>query len=232
MRVVLITKGCEIIEGKITVKSLDELYKKCGYKTNKDFKKINTWKVGASFYSIYGKDKGRHNNENKYELPPPVDNTLLFGKLLCIKHSGPLISMSNVMPLTKANWEEVYEKLFGGFEDLGDEDSYSEEEEIPEHLKTKDGYLKDGFVVSDESNNDSEYTVESDENNSEDEFDYDDEEFVEENSEEEYDNNEKDNSENEDKSSDDSEEEYSEEDSDDNEYYDDNSELSEEEYHE
>ena len=37
-----------------------------------------------------------------------------------------------------------------GFEDLGESDSFSEEEVIPKELQTKDGYLKDGFVVDDD----------------------------------------------------------------------------------
>jgi hypothetical protein len=48
-------------------------------------------------------------------------------------------------------WEKIYEKLFGGFEDLGDEDEYSEDElaNVDPSLLTSHGYLKDDFVVSD-----------------------------------------------------------------------------------
>ena len=52
-------------------------------------------------------------------------------------------------------WEKLYEKLFGGFEDLTatqqeDEEEADELENIPEDKKTKEGgYLKDGFVVDD-----------------------------------------------------------------------------------
>jgi len=46
----------------------------------------------------------------------------------------------------------MYEKLFGGFEDLTmtaieDENEIDELENIPKEKKTKNGYLKDGFVV-------------------------------------------------------------------------------------
>ena len=48
----------------------------------------------------------------------------------------------------------MYEKLYGGFEDLSklaleDENEEDELDSIPAHLKTKEGYLKDGFVVDD-----------------------------------------------------------------------------------
>jgi len=53
--------------------------------------------------------------------------------------------------LTKETWLKVYEQLFGGFEDIGDEDEYSEDEleNVDPSLLTAHGYLKDDFVVSD-----------------------------------------------------------------------------------
>jgi hypothetical protein len=50
-------------------------------------------------------------------------------------------------------WNKLYEKLFGGFEDLAvigadDDDEEDELENVPKKLKTKKGgYLKDGFVI-------------------------------------------------------------------------------------
>jgi hypothetical protein len=50
-------------------------------------------------------------------------------------------------------WNKIYEKLFGGFEDLAvtcaeDEEEEDELENVPKNMKTKKGgYLKDGFVV-------------------------------------------------------------------------------------
>ena len=61
--------------------------------------------------------------------------------------------------LTKKEWEEVYNRLFGGFEELDesddDDDISSIEEDIPEIL-TKEGYIKDGFIVDDNSESGSE----------------------------------------------------------------------------
>ena len=67
----------------------------------------------------------------------------------------------------------MYEKLFGGFEDLAATAKEDEEEEdeldgIPASKKTKHGYLKDGFVVDSsdtesESESDSEDEDESEE---------------------------------------------------------------------
>ena len=71
---------------------------------------------------------------------------------------------TQVFDLTVAEWEKCYEKLFGGFEELGEDDSYSSEEEIPEHLKTKEGYSKeDGFIVDSDDEDDGDYIPEDDE---------------------------------------------------------------------
>ncbi len=54
-------------------------------------------------------------------------------------------------------WDKMYEKLFGGFEDLAltsVEDDAEEDElaNVPDENKTKDGYLKDNFVVDSDDN--------------------------------------------------------------------------------
>jgi hypothetical protein len=69
----------------------------------------------------------------------------------------------NIIDLTTEVWEKVYEFLFGGFEDLDSEEEASEDEleQIPDELKTKTGYLKDGFVVSTDSDK-SETSVDED----------------------------------------------------------------------
>jgi hypothetical protein len=58
--------------------------------------------------------------------------------------------------LDKELWSKIYEKLFGGFEDLAQtaEEDDAEEDEldaVPDIKKTKNGYLKDGFVVDSSS---------------------------------------------------------------------------------
>jgi hypothetical protein len=57
--------------------------------------------------------------------------------------------------LHQEEWEHYYEHLFGGFEDLtqlAKEDENEEDElaNVPDEMKTSDGYLKDGFVVDDD----------------------------------------------------------------------------------
>lgn len=153
--IVIIQKTGEFLEKKINNEELtfENLYKKAGFRKNKDFDLQNTWFVnsnGIKYISVFAKDDGRANTENKFELPPPIDNVLYFGNMLIIAHSEKQFTNDTIVNLTEDEWKECYNKLMGGFEYLGDEDSYSEEEEIaPENL-TKQGYDKsDGFVVED-----------------------------------------------------------------------------------
>ena len=93
--------------------------------------------------------------------------------MVVIKHTSKTAKNNNVVDLEDEEWKKLYEHLFGGFEDLGDEDSLSEEEDIPDELKTKHGYLKDGFVVSSDAEDDDEEYVPD--NDDEEELDLDDE---------------------------------------------------------
>jgi len=137
---------------KINVNS-DQYYKKCKLRSVKDFDYRHSWKIKEEgedrYLSIFAKNNGRANTENKCELPPPLDNQLYFGTMLVVKHKEEgKYDMDDLIELTVENWEKHYNKLYGGFEDLGEEDSYSSEESIDPELLTKEGYSKeDGFVV-------------------------------------------------------------------------------------
>ena len=153
------TKTCVVIDKKTNKKKvnvnvcLKDYYKKCGFRNDKNFELRNSWKVkdgGEDKYvSVFAKNNGRANSENKFELPPPLDKELYFGSILIVLHKEKeKYELEDLEDLTIEKWEKFYEKLYGGFEDLGEEDSYSSEEEIDPEMLTKDGYSKeDGFVV-------------------------------------------------------------------------------------
>jgi hypothetical protein len=174
---------------------IEELYKKCGFKKPDGFDKQTEWQIkhdGKKYIvRVYAKSDGRSNSENKYDFPPPIDSKLFFGScaLVCMvkKDDGSNIFTNLTIPM----WTKMYEKLFGGFEDLAATAKEDEEEEdelanVPKEKKTKDGYLKDGFVVDtsdseelefseseefndDDSENDSDdYATEEDETETED----------------------------------------------------------------
>lgn len=166
VKVLIIDKACSLKCSQFKNFDIDNLYKKANLRKKDNFKLRHTWSVNKDnmFISIYSKDKGRANNENKYDLPPPLDSNLYFGSMILIKHKSKDINNNNVQDISIKDWNNLYEKLFGGFEDLNDDDSYSEEEEIPDHLKTKEGYSKeDGFIVDDDEEDDEEYIPDEEE---------------------------------------------------------------------
>ena len=159
-----------LIETNGTIKTLktkevspETLYKKCGFRNGDDFACRHTWKgklKGESYrVAVWAKKTGKANFENKYDFPPPVDKELFFGQCAVVR----LDASGAFVDLTKETWLKIYEHLFGGFEDLGDEDEFSEDElaDVDPALLTAHGYLKDDFVVSDKEAIDSAETSEA-----------------------------------------------------------------------
>lgn len=136
----------------------ENIYKLCGYKSKTAVEMIHCFTNQISneiTYEIYGKKEGRANSENKYELPPPVDTILLFGNLCVIK-----IVNGEHSDLTSTEWNEVYENLFGGFEDIGnsdDEERSMDSTVYGDSEYTKEGYHKDSFVIDDGELEEEEY---------------------------------------------------------------------------
>ena len=172
VKVVFVSKDASLNEKSVKNIDLKTLHVKCNVKQD-SFGKRHTWKVKGAYYTVYAKDTGRHSSENKYDLPPPVDEELYFNTMAILKHSDEKITNDNVVDLTKEEWEKTYEHLFGGFENLDDtsgEMSVDEEEEnLSESEKTKQGYKKDGFVVDDDDEDDEDYVPEEDEEDEDDE---------------------------------------------------------------
>jgi len=148
-------------EGKLKPLSIkdfkmEELYKKCGFKKGDDFIKQVEWNAKYEgekyFIEVYAKTEGRANSENKYDFPPPIDTKLFFGNCAVLAYTKKTDGSKCYTDLSLTLWSKIYEKLFGGFEDLSanaaeDEAEEDELDKIPKEKKTKHGYLKDGFVV-------------------------------------------------------------------------------------
>jgi hypothetical protein len=179
LSIIIVERGGSLKSLTIKDFKLEELYKKCGFKKCEDFKKHTEWSAKFEdkkyFIELYGKTDGRANSENKYDFPPPVDTTLFFGNCAILAYFKNETGSKLYTDISVVLWKKIYEKLFGGFEDLDataaeDENEEDELANIPKEKKTKQGYLKDGFVV------DSSDTEESDEKAAEDESDEDEEE--------------------------------------------------------
>jgi hypothetical protein len=134
----------------------EELFKKCGFKKAEDFLKQTEWNVkydGKKYYiQVFAKADGRANSENKYDFPPPIDTKLFYGCCAIVAYLKNTDGTKTYTNLSIPLWDKIYEKLFGGFEDLAataieDENEEDELANVPKEKKTKQGYLKDGFVV-------------------------------------------------------------------------------------
>lgn len=161
--IIIVEKGGQLKTLAIKDYKEEDLYKKCGFKKADDFVKQTEWtaKFDGKRYHIFvfGKTQGKANSENKYDFPPPIDTKLFFGNCAIVAKIKTTEGKFSLTDLSIQLWNKIYERLFGGFEDLAataaeDENEEDELENVPKEKKTKDGYLKDGFVVdSDNSEN-------------------------------------------------------------------------------
>ena len=166
--ILIVDKSGKIKELELKNYHENELYKKAGFKSAEGFELQTEWGAEINgkpfFVSVYGKLNGRAGQENKYEFPPPIDNTLLFGSCVIVnKQNGQPVSIS------KEEWNAIYEHLYGGFEDIGEEDSEEETDEDDDRPRTKEGYVKDGFIVDDKDDDDDYEDCDSEEETSEEE---------------------------------------------------------------
>jgi hypothetical protein len=181
VQIILIEKNGTVKQTNSKDLTKETIYKKCGLKSDGGFKKRTTWNttVGSEKCSLelWSKDEGKAGTENKFELPEPIDKNLYFGTMAVVRVN----SNGNIIDIKTDLWNKVYDKLMGDFDDLDDEEEEEEDDEdelasVSKSMKTKSGYLKDGFVV--ETNSEDEEYVEEveEEEEAEDEDDDDDEE--------------------------------------------------------
>ena len=170
LTIVLVEKTGELKSLNVKDYKEEELFKKCGFKKADGFSKHAEWPVkfnGQKFsIMMYGKDDGKANMENKYDFPPPIDKTLLFGCCVLVGQIRDDTGQKSLINLSVELWTKLYTKLFGGFEELTaendeldddeddelDDNEDDEDDELTQSKKTKNsGYLKDGFVIDDSS---------------------------------------------------------------------------------
>ena len=167
--IILVESTGSLKQSKVKDITCDNLYKKCGFRVPDHFAKRTTWNVLINddmvSIELWSKNEGKAGSENKYDFPPPIDKELYFGTCILIR----IDEHDQIVNLTSDLWTKVYEHLFGGFEDIAEDEEPSEDEleNVPASMKTKHGYLKDGFVVDALEDND------DDEENDDEDDDYD-----------------------------------------------------------
>jgi hypothetical protein len=186
--IVIVERNGDLRASHVEACNALELSKKCKHKSSAGFDVCAEWAYSGEdandrfIVELWASDNGTAGQENKYEFPPPVDTVLFFGA--CALVAKDMSSQHRVIPLTLEKWDKMYDFLFGGFDTLAnceDDDGECDElDSVPAHLKTKDGYLKDGFVVDtsgeDEDDDDDEDDDENDDDDDDENDDEDDDE--------------------------------------------------------
>ena len=150
-KVVIIEKNGTLNDANIKKFNLETLHKKCKFKNNENFKARHTWKVDdKTNVTLFSKDTGRANSENKYDLPPPLDSQLYFGSMVLCAHNDKTLTNENITNFNIETWKKTYEKLMGGFEDLDEEERSEDEEDIDPDDLDDNGYLKNSFLAADD----------------------------------------------------------------------------------
>jgi cobalamin biosynthesis protein CobT len=98
----------------------------------KPLEAIGAYKWKGQTLTVWAAKEGKAGTENKHELPPPHDEVLLFGDAIVTSSAGDFAVDA---------WSQFYDEAFGGFEDVGSEDSEEEEdgEAEGEDVEEEDG---------------------------------------------------------------------------------------------
>ena len=115
---------------------------------NKNIDKLHIWKIDNNIdYILYGCIDGKAGKENKYELPPPLENSLFFDDLYLLKYKNEAFCD---LPINEYN--KFYEDSYGGFEDICNSDDETEES-LSEHTSDRE-FIDDDTISDFSSNND------------------------------------------------------------------------------
>tara|TARA_B110000914_G_C15196480_1_gene324228 strand:+ start:50 stop:469 length:420 start_codon:yes stop_codon:yes gene_type:complete len=125
---------CEELD-EVTLKKIHELLQ--NNKKEKELKKIHTWDFDDDKIEMYGYINGKEKEINKLELPEPIENKLYYNELIFFS----LNDENKYIDLDEEDFEDFYDMIFGGFDDIDSEDSGLD--------FGNDEYEDDGFVVFD-----------------------------------------------------------------------------------
>jgi len=109
---------------------------------------IHYWKEDSIQLLGHNIEKGC--NENKYDLPPPIDTELYFGDLYIVK----VDSNNNIIDFTLKDFEKFYNLKFKGFYDINSTDE-EEEDELSEHTSDRD-FIDDEDIEDNDDEEDEE----------------------------------------------------------------------------
>lgn len=104
-------------------------------RNKKDFKLVHTYKFDGESVEVYGYKTGEEKNINKLELAD-TDDLYYDDLVFCVKNDD-----GEYQDFESNEFEDFYETIFGGFEDLDESDGEFEQDE--------DYDYSDGFLIND-----------------------------------------------------------------------------------
>ena len=136
---IIISKSQDImsegLDQEVTLKNIHELLQ--NNRKEKDLKKLYTWDFEDEKIEMYGYIEGKEKEINKLELPEPIENKLYYNELIFFS----LNENDEYVDLDEEDFEDFYDMIFGGFDDIDSDDS-------GENF-ADDEYEEDGFIVFD-----------------------------------------------------------------------------------
>jgi len=136
VKFIIISKSQDITNeelDEVTLKNIHELLQ--NNRKEKDLKKLYTWDFEDEKMEMYGYIEGKEKDINKLELPEPIENKFYYNELIFFS----LNDDNEYIDLDEEDFEDFYDMIFGGFDDIDSEDS-------GENF-ADDEYEEDGFVV-------------------------------------------------------------------------------------
>ena len=155
-KAIILEKSGNIRENIIKNNNISTIKKIIKVKGAGKIEKIHYWKDDDNIISIYGFIEGSAGNENKHELPPPLDCDLFFGDLVVTKEKD-----NKMEDFITQDFMHFYSKKCGGFEDLESSDEKSSD--ISNKSDSDSDYLPSSDHDSDEDDEDYEKNVKKDE---------------------------------------------------------------------
>jgi hypothetical protein len=137
LQVVLLSANGESRQSRVTSTEVTEatVTKLC--RKTKPAVAVCTYEFGELTLTIWGWKEGKAGTENKHELPPPLEEGLLFGDAVV---SAVATEDDSAQSFTVAQWEEFYKDAFKGFHDTAEgSDSDDESESAGEDAEEEDG---------------------------------------------------------------------------------------------
>tara|TARA_B110000285_G_C15078670_1_gene592201 strand:- start:46 stop:465 length:420 start_codon:yes stop_codon:yes gene_type:complete len=138
VKIIIVNKSQNVSEEELEQVSIEKIHALLqNNNKEKELKKIQMWEFDEDKVVCYGYISGKEKDINKLELPEPIENNLYYNELVFISFN----EKDEELNLSEEEFEDFYDMIFGGFDDIDSEDSG--------YNFAEDEYEEDGFIIFD-----------------------------------------------------------------------------------